>query len=158
MSDSLDDLLGNLDSGAPISGGALRKQLEQVLAANKALEDQLAQVKATQREGALDGLFSKHGIPPLARDFFPKDGELTDEAATDFVAKYGGLWGATAQPATTTPADQAATSAAQAFVSQAQPAPVAPLSEEEYRAKFAEAGTKQEFLRLLSELEVTAAD
>jgi hypothetical protein len=157
MSDGLDDLFAALDSDSsnPGQGGGskLRKQLEDVLAQNKALTEQLAQVQTQQRESSLAGLFAKHSIPALAADFFPKDGELTDESATAFIEKYGQLWGATAAPATTPPAAQAATNAAQAFAAQAQPGTVAPLSEEAYRAKFAEATTKDEFLKMLAEAE-----
>lgn len=155
MSD-LDDLLSALDdTNSGQSGGALRKQLEAVLAQNKQLNEQLAQVQSSQRETQLAGLFSKHSIPELARDFYPKDGDLTDEAATSFVQKYGALWGAEAAPATTAPEAQAATNAAQAFAAQATPSPSAPLSEDAYRAKFAEAQTKEEFLKMLTEFEAT---
>lgn len=156
MADGLDDLLNDSTDSGQSGGGQLRKQLEQVLAQNKALQEQLAKTQAAERTRAVDSLFGKHGIPELARDFFPSDTEPTDEAATAFVEKYGALWGATAQPAATPPAEQAATSAAQQFVSQAQPAPLAPLSEEEYAAKFAEAKTKDEFLRMLAELSAGA--
>jgi hypothetical protein len=123
-----------------------------VLAQNKALQEQLAQVAQRERTTSLNSLFAKHSVPELARDLFPADAEPTDEAVTALVEKYGALWGATAQPAATPPAEQAATQAAQQFVSQAQPAPVAPLTEEEYAAKFAEAKTKDEFLKMLAEL------
>jgi predicted component of type VI protein secretion system len=152
MPDGLDDFLDSDSSNPGQGGGALRKQLEQVLAQNKALQEQLAKQQASERNRSVDGLFAKHGIPELARDFFPSDVEPTDEAATSFVEKYGQLWGATAAPAATPPAEQAATSAAQQFTSQASPAPLAPLTEEQYAAKFAEAQTKDEFLRMLAEL------
>jgi hypothetical protein len=153
MPDGLDDLLDSSDNpGQGGGGGQLRKQLEQVLAQNKALQEQLAQVAQRERTTSLNSLFAKHSVPELARDLFPADAEPTDEAVTALVEKYGALWGATAQPAATPPAEQAATQAAQQFVSQAQPAPVAPLSEEEYAAKFAEAKTKDEFLKMLAEL------
>lgn len=154
MSDGLDDLFGTDDSGQP-AGGKLRQLLEEALNKNKALETQLAEVQATQRESALDGLFAKHSIPALAKDFFPKDGALTDESATAFVEKYGQLWGAQAAAATTPPDQQAATTAAQAFAAQAGPPPAAPVSEEQYRAKFSEAQTKADFLRMLAEMEST---
>lgn len=160
MSDltDLENLLNGTDAGSGQSsdGKGLRAQLEAVLAERKALQEQLAQVQATQREGAVASLFAKHSIPELARDFFPKDGDLNDEAATAFVAKYGQLWGAQAATATTPPADQAAANAIQSFAAQAQTAPASPLSEDEYRAKFAEAKTKAEFLQILSEVEATA--
>jgi hypothetical protein len=153
MPDGLDDLFDSSDNpGQGGGGGQLRKQLEQVLAQNKALQEQLAQVAQRERTTSLNSLFAKHSVPELARDLFPADAEPTDEAVTALVEKYGALWGATAQPAATPPAEQAATQAAQQFVSQAQPAPVAPLSEEEYAAKFAEAKTKDEFLKMLAEL------
>jgi hypothetical protein len=158
MPDSLDDLFdtNSADPGQG-GGGQLRKQLEAVLAQNKTLQEQLAQVAARERTTSLNALFTKHAIPELARDFFPADADLSDEAATAFVEKYGALWGAQAAPAATPPAEQAATQAAQQFVSQAAPAPVAPLSEEEYAAKFAEAKTKDEFLKMLAELSAAGA-
>ena len=156
MSDSLDDLLGDSTSTDPgqggKGGGALRAQLEAILAERNELKAQLAQVAQRERTSSLNSLFAKHAVPELARDLFPADAEPTDEAVTALVEKYGALWGATAQPAVTPPAAQAATSAAQQFVSQAQPASVAPLSEEDYAAKFAEAQTKEQFLQMLAEL------
>jgi len=158
MPDGLDDLLDDSsDPGQGGGGGQLRKQLEQVLAQNKALQEQLAKQQASERARAVDGLFAKHGIPELARDFFPSDTDPTDEAATSFVEKYGQLWGATAAPAATPPADQAAAQAAQSYVSQAHTPPLAPMSEEQYAAKFAEAKTKDEFLKMLAELTAAGA-
>lgn len=154
MPDGFDDLFddSSTDAGSGQGGGGLRKQLEQVLAQNKALNEQLAKVQKNERDRSLDALFSKHAIPTKARDFFPSDSEPSDEAATAFVEKYGELWGAQAQPAATPPDQQAATQAAQSFVSQAQSQPISQLSEDDYRAKFAEAGTKAEFLKMLAEL------
>lgn len=152
MPDGLDDLIDGLDSANPGQGGGLRKQLEAVLAQNKSLQERLAAQEATQRANALDSLFAKHSVPQLARDLFPQDAEPTDESVTALVEKYGSLWGADAAPAATPPAQQAATQAAQQFASQASAAPLAPLSEEEYAAKFAEANTKAEFLQMLAEL------
>jgi hypothetical protein len=159
MPDGLDDLLDGSTNDASLGqgGGALRKQLEQVLAQNKVLQEQLAKQQQAQRASALDSLFAKHSIPPLARDLFPADAEPTDEAVTALAEKYGALWGATAQPATTPPAEQAATASVQQFVAQATQPAVQPLSEEDYRAKFAEAQTKDEFLRMLAELNAATA-
>lgn len=157
MPDGLDDLIDDSSTGSGQSnGGGLRKQLEDVLAQNKALQDQLAQVAANERTRSLESAFTKHGVPTLAKDLFPSDAEPSDEAVTAFVAKYGQLWGATAAPAATPPAAQAATQAAQQFVSQSATPPVAPLTEEEYAAKFAEANTKAEFLAMLDELSQVA--
>jgi hypothetical protein len=160
MPDGLDDLLDDNSNGAgsgQSNGGALRKQLEAVLEQNRVLQEQLAKQQEAQRASALNDLFAKHAIPPLARDLFPADAEPTDEAATALVEKYGALWGATAQPATTPPADQAATAAMQQFTAQAHQPAVQPLSEEEYAAKFAEAGTREEFLRMLAEINAATA-
>lgn len=157
MPDGLDDLLddnSNTDSGqSGGKGGGLRAQLEAVLAQNQALTARLAAQEASERQRSLDGLFAKHSIPELAKDFFPKDVDLSDETATGFIEKYGQLWGAQAQVATTTAADQAGATAMQQFASQAGPAPVAPLTEEAYRAKFAEATNKTELLQLISQFE-----
>src|SRR4051812_22788684 len=98
MPDGLDDLLDSDTSGGG-SGGQLRKQLETVLAQNKALQEQLASVAQRERASSLNSLFAKHAVPELARDLFPADAEPTDEAVTALVEKYGALWGATAQPA-----------------------------------------------------------
>jgi hypothetical protein len=159
MSDlTLEQLLAGDDDSNPGQGGggALRKQLEAVLATNKALTERLAAQEAAQRDSAATALLAKHGIPELARDLLPKDAELNDETATALVQKYGQLWGASANVATTPPEAQAQTNAVQTFAAQATTGPAAPLSEEEYRAKFAEAKTKDEFLRVLDELSVTA--
>jgi hypothetical protein len=153
MPDGLDDLLNDSTPGSGQStGGQLRKQLEDALKEINGLKEQLSAQAATQRASALNGLFAKHAIPELARDFFPADADLTDEAATAFVAKYGQLWGATAAPAATPPAEQAATAAAQSFVSQAQQPALQPLTEEQYAAKFAEANTRDELMAMLAEL------
>ena len=159
MPDGLDDLLGD-DSTNPNpgqGGGQLRKQLEDALKELRDTKAQLAEVAVRERGNSLNALFAKHAIPELAKDFFPADAALTDEAVTSFVEKYGPLWGAQAAPATTPPAEQAATHAAQQFTSQASAPPVAPMSEEEYAAKFAEAKTKDEFLRMLAELTAAGA-
>jgi hypothetical protein len=160
MPDGLDELLDDNSTGAgsgQSNGGALRKQLEAVLEQNRVLQEQLAKQQQTQRASALDSLFAKHAIPPLAKDLFPADAEPTDEAVTALVEKYGALWGAQATPATTPPAEQAATSAVQQFVAQAHQPAVQPLSEDDYRAKFAEAGTRDEFMRMLAEMNAAAA-
>jgi hypothetical protein len=159
MPDGLDDLLDdNSTAGSGQSnGGALRKQLEAVLEQNRVLQEQLAKQQETQRASALDSLFAKHSIPAKARDFFPTDADPTDEAATAFVEKYGELWGASAQPATTPPAQQAATAAVQQFVAQAHQNAAQPLTEDDYAAKFAEARTKEEFMQMLAEINAAAA-
>lgn len=156
MSDGLDGLFDDDDSNANSSGqsdgGKLRKQLEAVLAQNRTLQEQLTKVQVDTRNRAVSELFAKHSIPAKARDFFPSDSEPTDEAVTAFVEKYGDLWGAQAASATTTPEEQAATNAAQQFASQASPSQVEPMSEEHYRAKFAEAKSKDELARLMDEV------
>jgi len=160
MPDGLDDLLDDNSNGAgsgQSNGGALRKQLETVLEQNRVLQEQLAKQQQAQRASALNDLFAKHSIPPLARDLFPADAEPTDEAVTALVEKYGALWGATAQPATTPPAEQAQTQSVQQFVAQAHQPAVQPLSEEDYAAKFAEAKTKDEFMQMLAEINTAAA-
>jgi hypothetical protein len=92
------------DSTDPGQGGkGLRAQLEAALAREKALNERLAKTEQAERSRSLADLFAKHAVPELARDFFPKDAELTDESVTGFVEKYGQLWGAQAQPATTPP-------------------------------------------------------
>jgi hypothetical protein len=157
MPDDLDDLLGNdsSDNSAP-QGKGLRAQLEAVLAERNAMKEQLAQLQTENRARGVKDLAAKHSIPDLALDFFPKDADLTDESATAFVEKYGQLWGAQSATATTSPEQQAATAAAQQFASQANPAPAAPMTEEQYAAKLGEAKTKDELMRLIAELEQTA--
>jgi hypothetical protein len=146
--DDFDDFL-NGDSQP--TGGQLRKQLEQVLAERKTLQEQLNRLQSESRTRSISELFSKHSIPELAKDFFPSDAELTDESATSFVEKYGALWGAQAESATTPPAQQAATAAMQRFASEATPPPVAPLSEEQYRSRLSEAKTQTELLKMIDE-------
>lgn len=155
MSDGLDDLLGT-DLDQP-TGGKLRKQLESVLEERKALQEQLAALAAKDRDRDLRDLFSKHAIPDLARDFFPKESELTDESATAFVERYGQLWGAQSVAATTTPEQQAATSAAQQFSAQASPAPAATYTQEYWESQFAKAQTQEELVQMITEAESIAA-
>jgi hypothetical protein len=155
MSDGLDNLLGDSDSGtdAGNGGGNLRKLLEQALQREKAANDRLAQLEATQRQGQLASLLEKHAVPTLAADFFPKDAELNDEAITAFVGKYGQLWGHQAAPATTPPEQQAATQVIQQVTSQATTPPAGvPLTEEQYRQKFADAKSPDELMQLIAQL------
>ena len=153
MTDSLDDLLGPAGSDANGGGGKLRKLLEDTLAQKKALETQLAEVQQQTRATALDGLFTKHGVPALARDLFPQDADPTDEAVTALVEKYGSLWGAEAAAATTPPAEQQAATQMQQFAQVANPTAPRPQSEEEYRAAFSHAQTKDDFLKMLGDFE-----
>lgn len=157
LSDLLDDPTTSPDGSGQSDGGKLRKQLETVLEQNKALQERLAKADQAERARALDGLFGKHSIPALARDFFPADSEVTDEVATAFVEKYGQLWGASATVATTPPAEQAAATAAQQFASQAGQAPVVPFSEDDYRAKFAQAKSPEELATLVDQLSALGA-
>jgi len=154
----LDDLLTDLDSstdsggsGQSSAGGKLRQQLEAVLAQNKQLQDQLAQVQTNERNRSIEALFDKHQIPALAKDFFPSDAQPTDEAATSFVERYGQLWGASSATATTPPDQQAQTAAMQAFQAQSAAAVTSELSEADYAAKFAEANSKAELLSMLAQ-------
>jgi hypothetical protein len=154
MSDGLDNLLGDSDShrrrqrrrqpaqaagaGAPAGEGGQRPP---------------GQLEATQRQGQLTSLLEKHAVPALAADFFPKDAELNDEAITAFVGKYGQLWGHQAAPATTPPEQQAATQVIQQVTSQATTPPAGvPLTEEQYRQKFAEAKSPDELMQLIAQL------
>jgi hypothetical protein len=155
MSDGLDDLLGSNDSGAgdgQPKGNGLRAQLEAVLAERKALAEQLNKLQTAQRQRDLDGLFDKHKIPALAKDFFPADAELDDKAAAAFAEKYGQLWGATPPGAVTPPAEQAAVSAMQQVAAQAATPSLSPLTQDEYAAKFAEATSQADLRRIMSEL------
>jgi hypothetical protein len=153
MSDGLDNLLGDTDtSGGGSDGGGLRKQLEQALALNKQLQEQVSSFQQTQRQGQLSALLEKHSVPALAADFFPKDAALNDEAITAFVGKYGQLWGHQAAPATTPPEQQAATQVIQQVTSQAQNPTGQPLTEEQYRQKFAEAKNPDELMALIAQL------
>jgi hypothetical protein len=156
MSDGLDDLLGdNNDSGSgdgQAKGGGLRAQLEAALAREKALSAKFEQIQAAQRQRDLDGLFEKHKIPALAKDFFPADAELDDKAVTSFVEKYGQLWGAQPPGAVTSPADQAATAAMQQASAQGTAVPLNPLTQDEYKAKFDEAKSMADLRQMMSEL------
>lgn len=155
MSDSLDDLLGDPNDSRS-AGGKLREQLEQALAREKALEARLAAVEQSTRADQVKALASKHGIPDLALDFFPKEGDLTDEAATSFIEKYGALWGAQATTATTAPEQQQAATAAQQFTAQARPPAAEPLSQEAIESKLREVTTRDGLLKALAELEPLA--
>lgn len=155
MTDALDELL-NSETDGRTAGGKLREQLEAALNESKALKEQMVALQAESRTRAVKDLAGKHGIPDLALDFFPKDAALTDEAATAFVEKYGQLWGVQATQATTPPEQQQAASTAQAYAAQANALPSGPMNEEQYKARFAEASTRDEFLKMLAELEPTA--
>jgi hypothetical protein len=155
MSD-LDDLLNSIDDSntGPDAGKGkgLRAQLESVLAERKALQDQLAQLQDSQRQRDLDGLFEKFQIPALARDFFPKDADLSDKTAQEFVEKYGQLWGAQPQAAQTPAPEQAAMAAMQAIAGQASPPPLAPMSQGDYAAQFAKATNMSELRQIMEQL------
>jgi hypothetical protein len=151
--DDLDQLLGGTpgDGQTPTEGSKLRQQLESAL--SKLAERDAALAKLTEKDRARDveALFTKHSIPPLAKDFFPTDAELTDESATAFVEKYGQLWGATAAEANATPEQQAQAAAVQALTATGTPPPAGLLTEEGARAKFAEAKTAEDIMRLTAE-------
>jgi len=158
MSDGLSDLdalLGEESGQTPApKGGGLRAQLEAVLAERQALKEQLDQLRVAQRTRDLGELFGKHNIPELAKDFFPKDGDLSDDTARSFVEKYGQLWGHVAPAAATTPAEQVAAAAMASVAGQASPPPLAPMSREDYTAKFAEAKSMSELNAIMQQLGV----
>ena len=54
------------------TGGALRRQLEETLAANKKLEERLTQL---ERKEAVSGLFKEKGIDPAAVALVPVDAD-----------------------------------------------------------------------------------
>jgi hypothetical protein len=165
MPDGLDDLLGGSnDSGTAPSGepggsggGQLRRLYEEQLQQNKALAEQLASLQKAERGRSLDALFEKHGVPGLAKDFFPSDGELTDEAVTGFVGKYGALWGASADAATTpSPEQQAAARIANASL-QAPPIQPGPGQFADYESKLGEAKSRDEVLQIFAQLAAAQA-
>lgn len=155
MSD-LDDLLDSIDSTDTGSdagtGKGLRAQLQAVLAERKALQEQLGQLQVAQRQRDLDSLFEKHQIPTLAKDFFPKDSDLSDKAVSSFVEKYGQLWGHQAPAAETSAPEQAAIAAMQAVAGQAAPPQLAPLSQQDYAAQFAKATNMVELRQIMEQL------
>jgi hypothetical protein len=156
MSD-LDDLLDNLDPSDNTGpdagkGKGLRVQLEQVLAERKALQEQLAQLQTAQRQRDLDGLFEKHQIPALAKDFFPRDADLSDKTAAEFVEKYGQLWGAQPPTAATPAPEQAAMAAMQSLAGQAAPPPLTAMSQDDYAAQFAKATNMTELRQIMEQL------
>jgi hypothetical protein len=134
MPDGLDDLLD--DNSTAGSRPEQRRRAAQAAGGGPRAEPSALRSSwpssRRQRASALDSLFAKHSIPAKARDFFPTDADPTDEAATAFVEKYGELWGASAQPATTPPEQQAATAAVQQFVAQAHQNAAQPLTEDDY--------------------------
>lgn len=164
MPDGLDDLFenGSNDSGtAPASGGSsggqLRRLYEEQLAQNKALADQLANLQKAERGRTLESLFEKHGVPTLAKDFFPSDAELNDEAITGFVGKYGALWGVSAEAATTPAPEQQAAQRISNVSAQAQPVQPIPGNFADYETKLSEAGTRQDVLDMFARLAAAQA-
>jgi hypothetical protein len=158
MSD-LDDLLSAFDNAEPSGtpdpapqGKGLRAQLEAVLAERKALQEQLSQLQTASRQRDLDSLFDKHSIPALAKDFFPKDAELTDKTAGDFIEKYGQLWGHVSPTAETPGPEQAAAAAMQAVAGQAASPSPAPMSQADYAAQFAKATNAAELRQIMESL------
>lgn len=151
--DDFDQLLGGTsgDGQTASEGGRLRKQLEDALSKLAERDTALAQLQAKDRQRDVDTLFAKHSIPPLAKDFFPKDADLTDESATAFVEKYGQLWGATAAEATATPEQQAQAAAVQALSATGTTPPAGLLTEEAARQKFAEAKSVDDIMRMTAE-------
>lgn len=161
MPDDLNDLIdtdeGNAPGGKAGSGGALRAQLEQVLEQNRLLNDRLQATEARERGRELEGLFTKHGVPPLAKDFFPSDGELSDEAVTGFVGKYGALWGVSADAAATPADQQQAAQRISNASSTAQPFQPNPGLLADAQTKLGEANTRDEVLQLFARMAAAQA-
>jgi hypothetical protein len=155
---TLEQLLG-LDGDSPsdkpaASGGQLRAQLEAALAERKQALADLATYKARDRARTVADLVTKHNIPPLAQKLLLAeigDGEPSDEAVTKFVGEFGELWGAKAAEASTTPDEQASTAQVQALSATGQATPLEPLDEEVYRARYAEAKSADEVMRMVAE-------
>lgn len=145
----LDAIFGK--DGEQPSGSALRKQLEELLLERKQLREELAKVTESERARTVESLFAKHSVPELAKDFFPKDAELTDESVTAFVERYGALWGAQAQQATSTPEEQAAANQVQQLSALGTPPPAQLMSPEALAQRLGEAKTKDDILRLTEE-------
>lgn len=156
---SLEQLLG-LESSTdgsekPNEGGsALRRQLEAKLDELKAVRKQLDEYREKDRTRSVAELVTKHSIPPIAQKLLLNelgDAEPTDEAVTKFVAEYGELWGAKAAEASTTPEQQAATRAVQALSAHGTEQTLEPMSEEAARARYAEAKSADEIMRMVAE-------
>lgn len=106
----------NLD-GNGTDGGALRKQLEKVLADNKALSEKLTSFESQARTQSVEKALSEKGLnPKLARFVSAEDG--SDPARLDtWIKENSELFGTPAAPAAGEPAGQPSVSdtAAQAF-------------------------------------------
>jgi hypothetical protein len=66
------------------SGKDLRTQLEQSLAANKALQERLDKVEAVRRTRDLTDLVKSAGLPEAAAARYPGDAEVTPEKVTEW--------------------------------------------------------------------------
>lgn len=74
---------GQTPAGTPQqSGSGLRKQLEDALAANKALQARTAKLETEQRTTTLTSLVKGAGLPDAAAARYPADAEVTPEKVT----------------------------------------------------------------------------
>lgn len=67
------------------SGGQLRKQLEDALAVNKALQERITAQDAAARASTLTSLVKGAGLPEAAAARYPADAEVTPEKVTEWV-------------------------------------------------------------------------
>lgn len=90
----------------------LRDMYEKEKARREALEKDVKALTTKVRHSELSKSFAAKGIPEMAADFFPPDVDVTEESVTNWVAKYGSMFGGaqsapesppTAQVAPTTP-------------------------------------------------------
>lgn len=81
---------GNYDMNSN-DGGGLRKQLEETLAANKALRERVETFEAAQRVSSVENYLSSQGLPKEAAKFVPAD--VTDVKAMEtWVSENGKLF------------------------------------------------------------------
>lgn len=89
----------DLNEGNESEGGALRKQLEKALKANKEMSDKLASMEATQRTSLVEKALSEKGLSPkLAKFVSAEDG--SDPARLDtWIKENAELFGTPNPPA-----------------------------------------------------------
>jgi hypothetical protein len=159
MPDGLDDLLDDqpADPGQG-GGGQLRKQLEECSRRTRRCRSSWPRSRQRERTTSLNALFAKHASPSWPGTCSrptPSPPTRRSRLSSRSTARSGARRRRRPRPR---PPSRQPPRPLQQFVSQAtQPAPVAPLSEEEYAAKFAEAKTKDEFLKMLAELSAAGA-
>jgi hypothetical protein len=81
-------------SQTPQAPKALRDAYEDMKSKNAELAKQVRELAEKDRRRDVETKLSSKGLPPKAADLFPKDLDPSDDAVSQWVDQYGGLFGA----------------------------------------------------------------